>query len=74
MDVVAPEAGVSRAGGAGHGVPRVHAFSMVVSTLNIAATGIFTNKARTVLTLLGVIIGVASVIVAVGIGTARPAR
>jgi putative ABC transport system permease protein len=41
---------------------------MVASTLSIAASGIFTNKARTILTLLGVIIGVASVIVAVGIG------
>lgn len=42
--------------------------------LGMALTGIGTNKARTALTLLGVIIGVASVITAVGIGTGQAAQ
>jgi len=43
------------------------------ATLGIALAGILTNKSRTVLTLLGVIMGVASVIVAVGIGAGASA-
>ena len=42
--------------------------------LGIARTGISTNKARTALTLLGVVIGVASVITAVGIGAGSAAQ
>jgi putative ABC transport system permease protein len=40
----------------------------------MSLTGIGSNKARTALTLLGVIIGVASVITAVGIGTGQAAQ
>jgi len=42
--------------------------------LSIAVGGILTNKARALLTLLGVVIGVASVIVAVGIGNGSSAQ
>src|SRR5690242_6621793 len=41
--------------------------------LGMALTGITSNKGRTLLTLLGVVIGVASVITAVGIGAATSA-
>jgi putative ABC transport system permease protein len=44
------------------------------ATLAIALSGMATNKARTALTLLGVIIGVASVITAVAIGTGAQAQ
>ena len=44
------------------------------ATLEIALGGITTNKARTVLTLLGIVIGVASVITAVGIGAGSQAQ
>src|SRR6185437_1119436 len=44
------------------------------SVLSIAVGGILTNKARALLTLLGVVIGVASVIVAVGIGNGSSAQ
>jgi putative ABC transport system permease protein len=44
------------------------------ATLGIALSGISRNKARTTLTLLGMIIGVASVITAVGIGTGQAAQ
>ncbi|MDB5076008.1 MAG: hypothetical protein JWO42_2187 [Chloroflexi bacterium] len=54
--------------------PRLNIFAQASSTLSVAAAGILTNKARTVLTLLGVIIGVASVIVAVGIGNGSAAQ
>jgi putative ABC transport system permease protein len=43
------------------------------AVLDIALAGITTNKARTFLTLLGMIIGVASVITAVGIGAGSAA-
>ena len=46
----------------------------VRATLEIALAGILTNKARTLLTLLGIVIGVASVIVAVGIGNGSSAQ
>ena len=44
------------------------------SSLHIALVGMITNKSRTVLTLLGVIIGVASVITAVAIGAGAQAQ
>src|SRR2546423_5377352 len=44
------------------------------ATLGIALSGISRNKARTTLTLLGIVIGVASVITAVGIGTGQAAQ
>ena len=44
------------------------------ATLEHRPGGITTNKARTVLTLLGIVIGVASVITAVGIGAGRRPR
>src|SRR5205823_9751401 len=44
------------------------------ATLGIALSGISRNKARTTLTLLGMIIRVASVITAVGIGTGQAAQ
>ncbi len=50
------------------GRPPIAVLAQVLTTMNVAVTGILTNKARTALTLLGMIIGVASVIVAVGIG------
>jgi putative ABC transport system permease protein len=55
-------------------MPHISVIAQAASTLSIAVTGILTNKARTVLTLLGVIIGVASVIVAVGIGNGSATR
>ena len=55
-------------------MPHISVIAQAASTMSIAVTGILTNKARTVLTLLGVIIGVASVIVAVGIGNGSASR
>jgi putative ABC transport system permease protein len=54
--------------------PGFNPLAQLGSTLNIAVSGILTNKARTALTLLGMIIGVASVIVAVGIGNGSSAQ
>ncbi len=45
-----------------------------LAIFSIAASGIFTNKARAALTLLGMVIGVASVIVAVAIGNGSSAQ
>lgn len=50
--------------------PSLRFFAM----FGIAVGGILTNKARALLTLLGVVIGVASVIVAVGIGNGQSAQ
>jgi putative ABC transport system permease protein len=55
-------------------VRRVTVLTTAGSTLGIAASGILANKARTTLTLLGMIIGVASVIVAVAIGNGSSAK
>ncbi len=54
--------------------PGANVFGRLGSTVSIAVAGILTNKARTALTLLGMIIGVASVIVAVGIGNGSTAQ
>lgn len=48
--------------------------TQVWATLSVAVAGILGNKARTTLTLLGIVIGVASVITAVGIGTGSAAQ
>jgi putative ABC transport system permease protein len=71
MNPVVPEAGTARRSRL---LPRLSFLGQAGSTLSIAVTGILTNKARTGLTLLGMIIGVASVIVAVGIGNGSAAR
>ena len=55
-------------------VPRGAALVRARTTLEIALSGITANKARTLLTLLGIVIGVASVITAVGIGTGSQAQ
>ncbi|HKC73177.1 MAG TPA: hypothetical protein VKF37_03120, partial [Chloroflexota bacterium] len=54
--------------------PRGSLVAEAGATLGIALSGISRNKARTMLTLLGMIIGVASVITAVGIGTGQAAQ
>jgi putative ABC transport system permease protein len=46
----------------------------ILATFSIAVGGILTNKARAGLTLLGIVIGVASVIVAVAIGNGSSAQ
>jgi putative ABC transport system permease protein len=55
-------------------MPRMGVLAMVGSTFSIAITGIMTNKARAFLTLFGVMIGVAAVIVAVAIGNGSTAQ
>ena len=45
---------------------------MGVETLRLALTGIFANKLRSGLTILGLTIGVASVIVLIAVGNGSP--
>jgi putative ABC transport system permease protein len=63
-----------RAASRGNGASASQGLIPIWATLGIALSGITTNKARTTLTLLGVVIGVASVITAVGIGAGSAAQ
>jgi putative ABC transport system permease protein len=55
-------------------ISRTGVLTIIGSTFSIAITGIMTNKARALLTLLGVLVGVAAVIVAVAIGNGSTAQ
>ena len=69
-----PRAGAATAATGLSWTPRGSVATQLGASLGMALSGITRNKGRTFLTLLGVIIGVASVITAVGIGTGQAAQ
>ncbi|MCA1598577.1 MAG: ABC transporter permease, partial [Chloroflexi bacterium] len=70
----APAGAVERPIAAKPAVGRGSGMAQAAAILGMAVAGIATNKARTALTLLGMVIGVASVITAMAIGNGQAAQ